>query len=195
MHRYRHRMRRRGRDLFDHAYSGAPALSPDGSRLYLAYDAFTTGYQATTGTPRRLVGGLLTAPFDAASTVGSLTTVARGVSGDPRGSSQNNLVAEFLGDDVYAVGTRHGGAAVWNDVRGAADCPKVDAYRQAYEDAVRSGSIPPNAQEDNRQGYADAPTTTTGTPPAKPDVYGAPAPCAPSFGNSDIYAASTIAVP
>ncbi len=185
----------------DHAYYVAPALSPNGTDVYVAYNAFTTDYQPDTSTPRGLVGGLIHAPIMGDYEAGAWDTIDRGVPGDPRGSSQNNLVAEFLGDYVYAVGTRTGGAGVWNDVRNAADCSQVDAYRQQYENDVRAGLIPPNAKEDSPAGARDgatagaAPKGGGGTPPTKPDVYGEPAPCAQNFGNSDIYGTSTIITP
>lgn len=77
--------------------------------------------------------------------------------GDPRGSSQNNLVLEFLGDYVYAIATDTFGAGVWNDVRDASDCPAIDAYRLSVQ---TGGSVP--------------------TPAPQLD-------CAPNFGNSDIF--------
>jgi hypothetical protein len=85
----------------------------------------------------------------------------RGAIGDPRGSSQNNLQAEFLGDYVYAVATRTYGAALWNDVRNAADCPAMDAWRMA----LRTGdtSIPTPAPQQQ---------------------------CPGTFGNSDIFGGS-----
>jgi hypothetical protein len=69
---------------------------------------------------------VLHAEIDSAGTLGAWTDLHRGEPGDPRGSSQNDLAAEFLGDYVYAVATRDYGAAVWNDVRNAADCPAID---------------------------------------------------------------------
>src|SRR5204862_5648987 len=118
----------------------------------------TTAYQPTTGTPRSLVGVVLHAAAGASGT-GTFTEIHRGTSGDPRGSSQNNLVAEFLGDYVYAVATRTYGAAVWNDTRAAADCPAMDAWRQALE--VGDTSVPKPAPQQQ---------------------------CLPNFGNSDIFA-------
>jgi hypothetical protein len=54
------------------------------------------------------------------------------------------------------VATNTYGAAVWNDVRNAADCPAIDAYRQSFQ---TGGSLPAPAVQ------ADCPAT---------------------FGNSDI---------
>ena len=45
----------------DRGYYTAPALSPDGSALYVVYNAYTTQYQDTTFTPRGLVGVFRTA--------------------------------------------------------------------------------------------------------------------------------------
>src|SRR5204863_1210981 len=108
---------------------------------------------------RPLVGVVLHAPASPVG-VGTFSLIHRGVSGDARGSSQNNLAAEFLGDYVYAAATRTYGTAVWNDVRNAADCPAIDAWRQSLE---TGGSVPRPAPEQD---------------------------CPATFGNSDIFGGS-----
>jgi hypothetical protein len=146
----------------DRGYFTAPAISPNGTNVYVVYNAFTTPYRPTTFTPRSLVGVVLEATAGGGtSPTGAFTEIHRGAPGDPRGSSQNNLVAEFLGDYVYAVATRTYGAAVWNDTRNAADCPAIDAWRQSLED---------------------------GSPIARPAPQQQ---CPPTFGNSDIYSFTT----
>jgi len=128
----------------DRGYYAAPAISPNGMDVYVVYNAFDTPYASTTSSPRILVGVVKHAAVSG-GTVGAFSDVHRGAPGDPRGSSQNNLVMEFLGDYVYAVATRDYGAAVWNDTRNAADCPAMDAYRQSFQ---TGGSVPapaPNA--------------------------------------------------
>src|SRR4029079_11200050 len=99
--------------------------------VYLVYNAFTRPFQTTTSTPRALVGVVKHADASPspASPRGAFPELHRGPTGDPRGSSANALTSEFLGDYVYAAATRTYGAAVWNDVRNAADCPAVDTYR------------------------------------------------------------------
>jgi hypothetical protein len=147
----------------DRGYYTAPSISPDGKTVYVVYNAFTTPYRTNTTDPRSLVGVFLkaTSSTDPNTPTGGFSEVLRGASGDPRGSSQNNLVGEFLGDYVYAVATRDYGAAVYNDARNAADCPKMDAWRQSLR-------IPP-----------------VGTRPAPQQD------CAPNFGNSDIFGFTT----
>src|SRR5215204_2194742 len=115
----------------DRGYYSAPAISPNGTDVYLTYNAFTEPFKTSAvgaANDRPLVGVVLHA--DAGGSVGSFSQLHRGATGDARGSSQNNLAAEFLGDYVYAVATRTYGAAVWNDVRDAADCPAIDQHRQ-----------------------------------------------------------------
>ena len=112
----------------DRPYYTAPAISPNGTDVYITYNAFTTPYRNDTSTRRGLVGVILHADVSS-GTIGPFGTLARGVVGDPRGSSQNNLQAEFLGDYVYTAATRTGAVGVWNDVRNAADCPAIDAWR------------------------------------------------------------------
>ena len=145
----------------DRGYYTAPAISPNGKTVYVVYNAFTTPYQPTTATPRSLVGVFLQATVGTSGT-GAFSEAHRGVPGDPRGSSQNNLVAEFLGDYVYAAATRTYGVAVWNDTRAAADCPAIDAWRQDI--ATGGTTVPRPAPQQN---------------------------CPPSFGNSDIFSYTT----
>src|SRR6266511_1683701 len=144
----------------DRGYYAAPALSPNGTDLYVVYNAYTTPYRDNTTDPRSLVGVLKHTDIGAGGAPGAWTELNRGAPGDPRGSSQNGLTAEFLGDYVYAAATRTYGAAVWNDVRNAADCPALDAWRMA----LRGGPAAPK--------------------PAPQSV------CPATFGNSDIFGGS-----
>jgi hypothetical protein len=140
----------------------APAISPNGTDVYVVYNAFTTPYRTDTTSPRNLVGVVLHADSSTnpATPTGAFSTLHRSPGGDPRGSSQNNLVGEFLGDYVYAVATRTYGAAVWNDTRNAADCPAIDAWRASLE---------------------------SGSPIARPAPQ---QDCPATFGNSDIFGGS-----
>ena len=146
----------------DRGYYTAPALSPDGSRLYVVYNAFTTPYRDTTFTPRGLVGVFRTA---AMSTGGpsAWSTLHRSPVGDPRASSQNNLQAEFLGDYVYADATNAYGVGVWNDVRDGQVCPAINEWRMALRTEEDAGD-PPNPLEacPARFGETDIWSFTTG---------------------------------
>ena len=135
----------------------APAISPNGTDVYVVYNAFTTPYQPTTATPRSLVGVVLHADSAGSGPTGAFSELHRSTPGDPRGSAQNDLTGEFLGDYVYAAATRTYGAAVWNDTRFAADCPAIDAYRESL---ATGGSTPAPAPEQD---------------------------CPATFGNSDIF--------
>ena len=146
----------------DRGYYTAPAISPNGTDVYVVYNAFTTPFRPTTATPRALVGVVKHADTGGSAPTGAFTELHRGAPGDPRGSSANALISEFLGDYVYATATRTYGAAVWNDARNAQDCPAIDAWRQA----LQNGQSPP----------APAPEQDCG--PAN------------TFGNSDIFGGS-----
>jgi hypothetical protein len=138
----------------------APAISPNGRDVYVVYNAFTTPYRTNTTDPRHMVGEVLHADTGVAGPTGAFTELHRADAGDPRGSSQNDLTAEFLGDYVYAAATRTYGAAVWNDTRAAADCPALDAWRMSL---YTGASVPKPAPEQN---------------------------CPVTFGNSDIFGGS-----
>jgi hypothetical protein len=145
----------------DRGYYTAPAISPNGTDVYVVYNAFTLPFQPTTATLRQLVGVVMHATAGATGPTRAFTEIHRSPPGDPRGSAQNNLVGEFLGDYVYAAATRTYGAAVWNDTRNAADCPAIDAYRQALENGIAATA--PDVQQQ----------------------------CPATFGNSDIWAFTT----
>jgi hypothetical protein len=145
----------------DRGYYSAVGLSPNGTDAYLVYNAFTTPFRNNTTDPRSLVGVVLHSDIGAGGTPGLWAPLHRGVPGDPRGTSQNGLTAEFLGDYVYAVATRTYGAAVWNDARNAADCPAIDAWRASLQPGSTALSSP-------------SPGTA----------------CPATFGNSDIFGGS-----
>ena len=134
----------------------AVAISPNGTDVYLTYMAFLDPFQTTTANPRRMQGVVR----HASAALAGWSTLSRGVVGDARGSSANNLTSEFLGDYTSAVATRLYGAAVWTDVRDATACPAINAYRQSLVD---------------------------GTPIARPAPG---ADCPALFGNSDIFGGS-----
>jgi hypothetical protein len=131
--------------------------------VYIVYNAFTTPFQPTTATPRALVGVVKHADTAGSAPTGAFTELHRGAPGDPRGSSANALISEFLGDYVYATATRTYGAAAWNDTRNAQDCPAIDAWRQTLQ-------------------YGQSP------PPPAPEQDCGPA---NTFGNSDIFGGSS----
>jgi hypothetical protein len=134
----------------------ALAISPNGNDVYLVYTNFEQPYQSTTATPR-LAQGVVRHADVTGGAVGAFSDLARGPSGDARGSSANALSSEFIGDYNNGVATNSAGIMVWNDLRGAADCPAVDAFRQALVNG------------------------TTATRPAPGSA------CPPLFGNTDIF--------
>jgi hypothetical protein len=129
----------------DRGFYSAAAISPNGQDVYLVYNAFTTQYQTDESHPRPLVGVVKHADVDGSGTVGAFSELNRGAAGDARAASANALTDEFLGDYVYAVATNTYGAAVWNDVRRADDCPAIDAYRMSL--ASKKATVPTPAPE------------------------------------------------
>ncbi|QGN57245.1 sialidase family protein [Nostocoides sp. HKS02] len=140
----------------------APAVSPDGTDLYVVHNSFTTPYRADTTSERGLVGEVLHADVTGGVPTG-WTTLNRGTVGDPRGSSANSLTDEFLGDYVYAAATNDAVVGVWNDARNALHCDAIDAYRASLYTASPSSrpnvlaSCPPTFGNSDIYGgrYAD----------------------------------------
>jgi hypothetical protein len=142
----------------------APALSPSGDRAYVMYEAVTSPWAGTDTSSRRSYHGVLvTAPFGPDGP-GTWATLYNGPSGDLRGTySGHRLIDERVGDFVGAAATRDYGIGVWDEARNAAACDPIQTWRSA---SITAGSpvIP-----------AQWPT----------------ADCPPSFGNSDVWAATT----
>ena len=175
----------------DRGYYSAPAISPNGTNVWLVYNAFTEPYKTSAlgaDNDRPLIGQVLHATVSGGN-VGAFAPAHRGQSGDARGSSQNNLAAEFLGDYVYAAATNDYGVSVWNDVRDAADCGPIDQFREdLHNEALTTGQPTAEAEEprgESEEGEdADAPVA-----PAVQQV------CPATFGNSDIFGWSSLATP
>ena len=175
----------------DRGYYSAPAISPNGTNVWLVYNAFTEPYKTSAlgaDNDRPLIGQVLHATVSGGN-VGAFTPAHRGQTGDARGSSQNNLAAEFLGDYVYAAATNDYGVSVWNDVRDAADCGPIDQFREdLHKEAITTGQPTAEAEEprgESEEGEdADAPVA-----PAVQQV------CPATFGNSDIFGWSSLATP
>jgi hypothetical protein len=165
----------------------AIAISPDGRDVYLTYEAFLQPWQSSAETPARIQQGVVRHADVTGGAVGPFTTLHRAATGDARGSSQNNLLAEFLGDYNYAAATNDYGVAVWNDVRQAADCPAIDESRQEFVEAVQAGLEQPEDEEvaeirgrgevEPNQGEEGAPAPNQDCPQAVNSA----------FGNSDIW--------
>lgn len=130
------------------------AISPDGQDVYVVYNGFLDPWRTTTADSRRMLGVVRHAEI---GSLAAWTTLHRGPVGDARGSSANSLAAEFLGDYNYIAATNDYAAAVWNDVRDAAVCEAINAYRQSLVDG--DPIAPPAPQTD----------------------------CPATFGNSDIF--------
>ena len=144
----------------------AIAISPDGTDAYLTYMAFLQPWQSDNTTPRLFQGVVRHADVAGSGAIGAWSDIHRAPTGDARGSSANALVDEFLGDYDYAFATNDFVVAVWNDARNAADCPAIDAYRDAIAAGTAAGT-----------------STDPGRPAPQQD-------CPATFGNTDIFGGS-----
>jgi hypothetical protein len=111
----------------------AAAISPNGTDLYLVYNAYLQPFQTTTASPRQMQGVTRHADVGPGGALGSFTTLHRAAAGDARGTTRT-LNREAIYDYQYAAASRDYGAVVWMDARDATDCPAVDAYRQSLID-------------------------------------------------------------
>ena len=117
----------------DRADNPAVAISPDGTDVYLVYNAYLDPFRTTTATPRRMQGVALHADVGAGGVLGGFTTLHRAAVGDARGTTRT-LNGELIYDYQYAVASRDYGAVIWMDARDATVCPAVNDYRQSLID-------------------------------------------------------------
>jgi len=129
-------------DRPDFAFLG---ISPNGSDLYVVYDAFIDNFRNNTTATRRFQGVLRHADVSGTA-LSNLTTLDRGGVGDSRASSSNALIDGFIGDYNTVEATNGGAIAVYNDASNAAVCPAIDAYRQAVVNGT-AGAAPAPATD------------------------------------------------
>ena len=113
----------------------AVAISPNGTDVYLVYNAYLQPFQTTAVSPRLMQGVTRHADVGPGGALGSFTTLHRAMAGDARGTTRT-LNREAIYDYQYAAASRADGVTVWMDARNATDCRAVDAYRQSLIDGT-----------------------------------------------------------
>lgn len=137
------------------AFFPQASVAPDG-RVALTFDALTQPPASDLWQTGVQVYDNYFAESPAGGTAFTAPLRVSTASSNPDGSSYNNLMEQFLGDYIGIVAGPSSAYLVWTDARNAAQCPAVDAYRNA----IYGGS-------------------TTAIAP-NPDTQ-----CATNFGNTD----------
>ena len=123
----------------DRGFYTAPAISPNGTDVYVVYNAFTTPFQPTTATPRALVGVVKHADTAGTAPTGAFTDAAPRRAGRParlqrqRADLRVPRRLRLRGRDPHL----RGGRVERRPQR--PDCPAIDAWRQA----LQNGQSPP----------------------------------------------------
>lgn len=150
----------------DRPLYSAPAIAPDGSRVYVIYEGDAAPWAGANFTSARPYHGVFRS-----SAVGSngapttWTTLFSEPVGDLRATYPgHDLYQERVGDYIYAAASNSYGVGVWTSALNAAVCPAVQAYRQ--------------------RSFAAGHRVLPGAPWPLAD-------CPPTFGNTDIQAITT----
>ncbi|MBA2382516.1 MAG: exo-alpha-sialidase [Chloroflexi bacterium] len=117
----------------DRPIYSAPAIAPDGSAIYLMYEALTDPWRGADMTSSRGYHGIFRrATLDASGSPGAWSTLLTGPLGDIRATYPgHDIYQERVGDYVYAAASRTYGVGVWADASDASVCPDVQDYRAA----------------------------------------------------------------
>jgi hypothetical protein len=150
----------------DRPLYAAPAITPDGSRAYVVYEADTAPWAGSDfNTARPYHGVLVTSPLDASGSPTGWTPEFDESPGDLRATYPgHDLYQERVGDYVYAAASNEYGVGVWASAKNAAVCPAVQTWRAAS--------------------FAAGQRVLPGAPWPLRD-------CPARFGNTDIYSIST----
>jgi hypothetical protein len=127
----------------DRVNQPAVVISPNGTDVYVVYNAYLDPWRTTLADPRRMLGVVRHASW---TSLGTWTTLHTSPIADARGSTAQTFPAEFLGDYNSAWATNSGVFGAWNDVRDTTLCPVVDAWRQSVLDG--SPTAEPAPQND-----------------------------------------------
>jgi len=148
----------------DRSMYSAPAISPDGSTVYVVYEGPTSPWRGSDMTSPRLYHGVFRTAAVSGGGLSSWTTLYNGPLADLRASYPgHDIYQERVGDYVYAAAADGYGVGVWADLRNAGVCGAVQQYRA---DSLAQGSL---------------------ALPAPWPLHDCPA----TFGNVDIWAATT----
>jgi hypothetical protein len=115
----------------DRPIYAAPAIAPDGSRVYAMYEALTDPWRGDDfDASRGYRGVFLSAELGDDGAPGAWSTLFEGSNGDIRGTYPgHDIYQERVGDYVYAAASRDYGVGVWSSAYDAAVCPAVQEWR------------------------------------------------------------------
>lgn len=150
----------------DRPIYSAPAIAPDGSRVYVVYEADTAPWAGNDFTsPRPYHGAMVTSALDSSGMPAGFSTEFVEPSGDLRATYPgHDLYQERIGDYVYAAASNTYGIGVWTSAANASVCDAVQAWRASS--------------------FAAGHRVLPGAPWPLAD-------CPPTFGNTDILSIST----
>ena len=125
----------------DRSMYSAPAVAPNGRRVYVMYEGPTAPWRGADMASPRPYHGVFRSAAVTGTAIGAWETVLSGPLGDLRGTYPgHDIYQERVGDYVYAAASRTYGVGVWTDARDAAVCPTVQGYRAA---SLAAGALAP----------------------------------------------------